>query len=83
MKKLFSKIAVAAFALIATVQGAFAAVGDLVTVDPTKEGMEAVTFAPGALVQPILLIIGAVIMSVAAIWLVVIGLKWLLKYLKG
>ena len=83
MKKLFAYAGASALATLAALQSAQAAVGDLIAIDPTKEGMEAVTFSPGAIVQPVILIIGTVIMSVAAIWLITLGIKWLLKFLKG
>lgn len=72
-----------AFALSALSFVSQAAEGDLINIDDTKTGLESIVFSPGAIVQPLILIIASVIMSVAAIWLVSLGIKWLLKFVRG
>ena len=82
LKSLYVKFGLMVFGLLLAVQSK-AAEGDLVNIDTTKVGLEQIVFTPGALIMPIVKIVAACIMGAAALWLVIIGIKWLLKFAKG
>lgn len=73
---MFKKLMVAMSALAVTVSMAMA---DIVELD----GTGAVTFNPSELVTPISTAIIATITAVASIFVIVIGLRWMIRLIKG
>jgi len=81
MKRLKGLYAAAFVALVGLIMGAQSAMADIVTIDNTKTGLEAVTFNPGEFVMPVIQALVAIIGAVAALWLVKIGVNQLKRML--
>lgn len=54
-----------------------ASMAALVELDPTKTGIEAVTFNPGEFVTPVIMAIVGIFTALGALWLVTIGMGYL------
>jgi hypothetical protein len=80
LKNSYAKAGVALGALALTATSAFA---DLVEVDPLTPGVAGVTFNPDEIITPILGCIAAVIVSCAAIWLVLVGVRYIKRFMRG
>lgn len=76
MKRFFSGVGLAFLAAVAFCQNAMA---DLVEIGAGGT-MADVTVSPAELLVPLITIIGAIVTACGSLWLVVIGIKWLLKF---
>ena len=77
IKKMLAVLSVFVLACVVMTQNACA---DIVSYD---EATNAVSFTPGELVTPIITAIVAAVTAASAIWVIVIGIKWLRRFMRG
>ncbi len=75
-KRLFAALAVVGGFLLT----APAAMADIVTYDSSTGDVQ---FTPGELVEPVIGAIVAAVTAAAAIWVIVAGIRWLKRFMRG